>query len=290
MIYQTTKTLASPMISATPIFLSDGQANVIRDVSHIAALPQSFEQGQIAQSSPSYQGAIVIEPNIVFPAAAPIKTDVLEFQTILGLEAFQDDPLMATNAFNDDSNVAKNSKLIMDWMKPIQILNKDCDKYVGISNPNKIYNYLTAPHYGLQTNQLNLTTALPRMLDVSILDSTVKNVSGACPATTINGLAQNTFETSTIDRIVGTIPTDMEADNNNNFDWILDYEPFTPVYRPLNNPIPLNISQMLIEVSYRDFRSGQKRNIEVIDGTLNLELHIRPSRKPPPIVNNIRPF
>ena len=290
MIYQTTHTLASPMISATPIFLSDGVGNVIRDVAHIAALPQSFEQGKIASSAPSYQGAIVIEPNIVFPAAAPIKTDVLEFQTILGLEAFQDDPLMAVNAFNDDSNIAKNSKLIMDWMKPIQILDKDCDKYVGIRNPNKIYNYLTAPHYGLQTNPLNLTTSLPRMLDVSILDSTLKNISGACPATSILGVAQNTFETSTIDRIVGTIPTDLEADKNNNFDWILDYEPFTPVYRPLNNPIPLNVSQMLIEVSYRDFQTGQKRSIETIDGTLNLELHIRPSRKPPPVTNNIRPF
>ena len=64
----------------------------------------------------------------------------------------------------------------------------------------------------------------------------------------------------------------------------------TGFYRPLNNPVPLNLSQMLIEVSYRDFQTGQKRNIELIEGTLNLELHIRPSRKPPPIVNNIRPF
>ena len=287
LLYQTTRILASPSISATPIFLSDGVGNQIKEVQHIPATTQSFQQGDVDAQGQSGQGNIILQQGTGnLTETAPLRQDVIDLYSILAIETFQSPGSLEGLISNDPTQ----SALILKWDRQLQILAKDCDRYIGLRDPNKIYNYRTAPHYGLQTNALFSTTNLPRMLDVSILDSTLKNISGACPATAINGAAQNTFETSTVDRIVGTIPTDLDADKNVNFDWILDYEPFTPVYRPLNNPIPLNLSQMLIEVSYRDFQTGQKRNIEIIDGTLNLELHIRPSRKVPPPQNNIRPF
>jgi hypothetical protein len=224
----------------------------------------------------------------------PLQQDVIDFYSILSLETFQPPAPRGTMIQNDPVNTS----LMLTWDRPLQILARDCDRYIGINDPAKIYDYIIAipaavppiPHLGLQTDQANLTQTLPRMLDVSLLDQSIKNISGNNPATSINGVAQNTFETTTIDRIVGTIPTDLEADKNVNFDWILSYEPYTPTYKPFNNTVPITINQMLIEVSYRDFNNGRKRIIETIDGTLNLELHIRPGRKPPPVVNNIRPF
>ena len=225
LLYQTTRILASPAISATPIFLSDGQANVIRDVSHIPALPQSYFQSEIDSQGQSGQGNIIIEQGTGnLTELAPLRQDIIDFYSILSLETFQSAGSLEGIITNDPTQ----SALLLKWDRNLQILGKDCNKYIGISNPNKIYSYQIGkvgpplePYLGLQLNPLYNNTDLPRMLDVSILDSTLKNVSGACPATAINGIAQNTFDTSTIDRIVGTIPTDLEADNNVNFDWIL---------------------------------------------------------------------
>jgi hypothetical protein len=288
LLFQTTRILASPSISVSPIFLSDGVGNQVIAVQQIAATAQSLSQGDVDAVGQSGQGLIVIQQGSGnLTEIPPLRQDVIDFYSILSLETFQSPGTLEGIIQNDPVNTS----LMLAWDRPLQILARDCDRYIGINDPAKIYQYITAPaHLGLQTDQANLTQTLPRLFDVSILDSTLKNASGNNPATAINGVAQNTFETTTIDKVVGTIPTDLDADKNVNFDWVISYEPFTPVYKPLNNSVPLTMSQMLVEVSYRDFNDGRKRVIETIDGTLNLELHIRPARKQPPVTNNIRPL
>jgi hypothetical protein len=302
LLYETTRTLASPALSVSPIFLSDGVGNQVKEVQYIPAVQQSFDQGNqsatnILPGGGTGQGQIIVENGPQFATLLPVDSGTVaggdligplvnRFYNVLGLNKFME----VDNPYTMLSNLQQpsNTPLLLKWERELQVLDKDCSYAIGPTDYSQIIDEIG----GIVLTDPNMLTDLPRGLEVSLLDIPLKNISGNNPANTNTGtgVAQQTFETTTIDRIVGTIPTNLDIDTTKNFSWVLDYEPYTPIYRPLNNPVPLNISQMLVEVSYRDFVTGQKHKINTIDGTLNIELHIKPGRKPPPVVNNIRPF
>lgn len=299
-VYESTMTLASPALSVSPIFLSDGQANVITETKIVSITTDSQEQGDLnANGLAGQQNILIYGSTEVERNTQTIRNDVINFYEILGLERWHS---VNDGYTQDDSNVATNNPLSMKWETPLQSNSKNTIKFIGINQMNKIYNQSSAigidvfdPLTAAQAaaagaSQSYAVSSLPRFLEVALIDMPIKNISGNAPANSINGIAQPQNDTATIDRIVGTIPTDLKADNNTNFEWELDYEPFTPVYRPLNNPVPLNIQQLQVEISYRDFGTGVKKRLDHILGTVNLELHIKPGRVPPKIVNNLRPF
>ena len=116
----------------------------------------------------------------------------------------------------------------------------------------------------------------------------MKNFNGSQPdaTTTTTGVARE----EGLNRIVGTIPTANPTNLTTNTEWDLSYEPYTPVYRPLNNTHAFTTNQLNVEISYKDFITNTRRTIDNIDGHLVLEFHVKPAETTPKINNNLRPY
>ena len=204
----------------------------------------------------------------------------------------------------DDSNLSTNNNLRIDWKVPFNIDDQDTIKVIGQNRLDSIINIQSgftevAPADSALRSILTVND-FPKQLEVRLNDIPIKNISGSAPAS-LKQLATVPIEydTTTLDRIIGTIPCDESKIKLDNFDWNLDYEPFTPVFRPLNNPNPINLTQLQCEVTYRDFNPGinpagiassSNKRIPYIPGICQFELQIRTGRKPVPIDNGLRPY
>jgi len=283
LLYQTERVLSSPAISCTPIFLSDGSGNEILDIKVIDATLDSFQQGEAeegAQSTIQIISSDEIERN-----TESIRADLEEFYRIIGIQSHQSE-----NDYHKiaDSNLSSNNKLSLNWFTDFRIEDQDITTIIGESRLDKL---VTMDEFAFVGGTPNAITSLPRQLEVRILDLPLKNVSGSAPPSIKIGTATAIeYDTSTLDKIVGTIPLDQTQIVDDNFDWVCQYEPFTPIYRPLNNPNPLVCSQLQLEITYRDFITGRKMQIPYIPGTVHLELAVRSGRKPANVVNDLRPF
>ncbi len=57
----------------------------------------------------------------------------------------------------------------------------------------------------------------------------------------------------------------------------------------MNNPTPFTCNSLQIELYYNDFVTNKRKNIPNINGTMNLEFHVKSGVKPAPVVNGLRP-
>ena len=108
---------------------------------------------------------------------------------------------------------------------------------------------------------------LPKYLNVFLLNHTNKNYSGSFIGTT-GILGSNEGE----DKLVGTIPFVVENPDMSQIVQI-NYETFNPYYRPLNNPNVFTTNEFVVEISYKDFRTDEKHQINQIDGLVKVELN-----------------
>ena len=76
------------------------------------------------------------------------------------------------------------------------------------------------------------------------------------------------------DRLVGTIPIVIE-DTTVASNLEIQYETYNPYYRPINNPDNYAINEFIVEISYKDFNTDQRKIIEDINGILKVELNIK---------------
>ncbi len=79
------------------------------------------------------------------------------------------------------------------------------------------------------------------------------------------------------DKVVGTVP--IVVDSNISQILNINYEVFNPYYRPIGNPTPFITNDFIMEISYKDFRSDEKKFINDIDGLLKVELNFTKSNK-----------
>ena len=71
----------------------------------------------------------------------------------------------------------------------------------------------------------------------------------------------------------------------------LQYEPFNLIYRPINNPRAFTINELDIDIFYRDFNTGQRRTINNVVGTIELDIHVKTGAPPVKIdESTLRPF
>ena len=118
---------------------------------------------------------------------------------------------------------------------------------------------------------------LPKLLNVYLLNLTAKNYSGSYNNFQTVGAAVDT--TNGEDRLVGTIPVDIE-DTTAASELLIQYEPFNAYYRPLNNPDNYTINEFMIEVSFKDFTTDQRKTIDDLIGVMKLELNIKRGADP----------
>ena len=187
-----------------------------------------------------------------------------------------------------DTDQPINNALQLKWRRPLQMLAKDCKYVIGGVDVLDYYTEATAADANDGNWDIrNTITNLPRQLEVRLNNLTLKNFSGSMPNA---NNATGSFIEEGLNRIVGTVPTPQPNNVSNNVDWVIEYEPFTPVYRPLNNDQPFTVNQLNVEISYKDFQTNVRKTIGNIDGTLALEFHVKPMAEESKPGNNIRPY
>jgi hypothetical protein len=115
--------------------------------------------------------------------------------------------------------------------------------------------------------------AMPRFIDVKINDMTIQSIAGQYVPQT-----GDMYTTTSITRDICQIPVpDKYLDPENSFNLDVSYEPYNLIYRQLHNETQLSLNQFIMKVSYKNFATNQEVNIKDINGTLKIELHVRPS-------------
>ena len=276
---------ANGQIGINLIAMAEDVGHVVSGLTHIGISGQSVAQSEFGDAIPDegiqYQGAILIQLGDGAFTESVNTPSVDRFFNILGLNKYLSD----WNRYYYMSQIEQqqNTPLQLQWARNLQILPKDCDYVVG---PRTV-----TDHYGFDANGClvlrNFITNLPRQLEVRLTNIPIKNFNGSQPnANTSSG----SHLEEGLNRIVGTIPTPQPNNVSKNTDWVIQYEPYTPVYRPINNENAFAINQLNIEVSYKDFKTGQRKTINKIDGTLALEFHVKPAQDRPKINNGLRPY
>lgn len=136
------------------------------------------------------------------------------------------------------------------------------------------------------TTVINLATALinlPKELKVAVNNLSVKSYQGK-----YNSTSTSTYAVSSggEQRVIGTIPMpEVDAETVN---VRINYEPYNLTYKPMNNPEPFMINQLLMEIFFQDYDTNQRKKFGSVNGHLTLDLNLRQGAKPPPIKNNIR--
>ena len=139
-------------------------------------------------------------------------------------------------------------------------------------------------------NQNNTIANLPSQLHIAIDNLDLKNFNGTMiggQGTT--GSNQPTGQRPSVDRVIGTIPLPVdkiiESDN-----YLLQYEPYNLIYRPINNPSNFTINQLQVAIFYYDFLTNIRQNLKAINGICNLELNIKQGYKPQKPNNELLPY
>lgn len=266
-------------IEIFPVALADGDGHIISNQKHIPLQPDSREQSDTLdlERGVQYQGSIMMRIDLDAAQDLYIYSALTEMFTTLGLNMYLENG--SEGEITNESQYDNNA-LQLFWKRKINPVYGFINYIVGPNDPRT--DYITdATSQSIQLNPRVAVTDLPRQLEVRINNLTVKNFSGSQPAkVTEEGL----------NRIVGTIPTNNPTNLKTNTEWDLSYEPYTPVYRPLNNTNAFTTNELNIEVSYKDFNTNRRRTIPHIDGHLVLEFHVRPSIDAPKINNNLRPY
>ena len=143
--------------------------------------------------------------------------------------------------------------------------------WLGELRLNNIFSYSNV----VNTWVVNTTTALtdlPKYLNVFLINQTNKSYSGSfiSGVDSQTGLSFLGFSEGE-DKLVGTIPIVVEKSISQILN--INYEVFNPYYRPLSNPNTFVSNDFIIEISYKDFRTDQKKFINDIDGLLKVELN-----------------
>lgn len=138
----------------------------------------------------------------------------------------------------------------------------------------------------LQINNQSVKSLLnlPKELKVSINNMPIKSYQGKY---NVAG-DSNQFSTTSggEQRIIGTIPLPVVLDDDTNIP--ITYEPFNMTFKPMNNPEPFMVNQLLVEIFFQDYDTNQRKKFDSVNGFLSLDLNFRQGAKPPPIMNNIR--
>ena len=273
-IYTAKKTLNNSGIQLAPIFLSsENQANNrFNGIQYTLKGTDTQRQAQASQThNYSFNNAVKIQPvldarnqeQINFWSAIGLhsyaQTTAAQINQSTQVVSYDGTPLNKTIAWNTNFKDQDNTNTNESYF------------WIGKRKLSEFYYFDTVTETW-RVNQANGMAFLPKMLNVYILNLTLKNFSGSYNNFQTVGAAIDT--TTGEDRIVGTIPI-VVADTTVASDLEIQYETYNPYYRPLNNPDNYPVNEFIIEISYKDFVSDQRKIINDINGILKLELNIK---------------
>lgn len=265
------------------VVAADGDGHQVNNIEHIPMTNDSLAQSNMLTdiNGVAYQGQIVVSlADEAFTYTEEL-TAIDRFYNVLGLNKYIEDDLNQPGSIMVEQ--PSNNALILKWTRDLQVLAKDCQYKIAPNDLLTDYGYSAGGCLVLN----GAITNLPRQLEVRITNINLKNFNGSEPNA---NNATGSFIEEGLNRIVGTIPTPQPNNVNKNIDWVMQYEPYTPVYRPLNNTNAFSVNQLNIEISYKDFQTNQRKTINNIDGILALEFHVRTRDRDAEISSRLRPY
>ena len=269
-IYQSRFTLNNSAIKVMPLFMSDvaTAGNEFNSIKYITTGADSIQQGQNLFNR-NYSTTNVVS---IQPVLDGRNNQEINWWSAIGLHSFHQ-----TTAGDNNQTKIKVSYNGTPLNKTITWKSdfKDQDN----TNANVSYYWIgkTRLRDFFRLDPVSLTWVvntnsalqfLPKYLNIYCLNLTLKNFSGSYTA--LAGSDTNTGE----DRLVGTIPLKIN-DSTTPQDLEIFYESFNPYYRPINNPDNYALNEFIIEISYKDFLTDQRKTIDEILGVLKIELNIR---------------
>ena len=272
-VYTCRKTLNNPQIHIVPVFLSNNiPGNTFGGINYIQTGADTIAQ---AASYNSNQGNRLNTFSIrVGDDTLLDDPDVRDFVNGMGLDFYGANHTIngGTDRYNMkisyDGNVLNK---ILAWKPPTIESTQDAfaggiltGYWLGELTLANIFRFVGG---SLRVNITNILRDVPKYLNVFLLNHTNKNYTGSFIGTTgILGSGQGE------DKLVGTIP--FVVDNPDISQIVsVNYETFNPYYRPLNNPNVYSTNEFIIEISYKDFRTDEKHQINQIDGLCKVELN-----------------
>ena len=109
------------------------------------------------------------------------------------------------------------------------------------------------------------------MLDVKVTDLPLVDYVG-------QNVGELNYNTTSVTRDVCHVPVPAQyLDNGHSFDMDISYEPYNLIYRRLENAQHLPVNQLGIHISTTSFNDNRLLPIPVINGSVKIELHVKPS-------------
>jgi len=262
------------------------------DVQFIPKSEQSRQQGSYFQQSPINEGSAMINSISVTPRIEGdlVNTGEYEFWYQYGLSDVANG--LAFNSGNQQIFGKDINNLIRKWSVPTNFSDRDTVYYIGNSVLPQLYSFDDNGFFTTNPNSLFKLNSLPQQLQVALNNIDVKNFAGNFIAGGGNAIeAGGILENSGVNRVIGTIPIPIDQVTEDSIVLNLQYEPFNLIYRPINNPRAFTINELDIDIFYRDFNTGQRRTINNVVGTIELDIHVKTGAPPVKIdESTLRPF
>ena len=270
-----------------------GNATIgFNSVQFIAKSDQSREQGSYFEQSPVNEGTSMVNSISITPQIHGDlgNTGAYEFWYQYGMSDVANGlPYTTGNQqiFGKDVN-----NLVRKWSVPTNFSENDMVYYIGNTTLNNIYSFDDNGFFVANPNVQYQLQSLPQQLQVALNNIDVKNfagnyIAGGNNASLAGGILQNT----STNRVIGTIPIPVDQVGQDSVVLNLQYEPFNLIYRPINNPIAFTINELDVDIFYRDFRTGARKTIDSLVGTVELDIHVKTGAPPAKITNDgLRPY
>ncbi len=280
-IYQSKLTLNSSAVKIMPIFLSDvnTNANQFKSIKYIQRSVDTIRQGDSKFNDDyAYHDSVKIQPVL-----DGRNNQEINFWSAIGLHSYHQSAAGQSNQSTkivtyDGTPLNKNIGWKTNYKDQDNTNGNYSIYWIGKNKLSDFYKFDVASETwvvrGVDDGGLAF---LPKLLNVYLLNLTAKNYSGTYNNFQTIGAAVDT--TNGEDRLVGTIPVDIE-DTTAASELLIQYEPFNAYYRPLNNPDNYTINEFMVEVSFKDFTTDQRKTIDELIGIMKLEFNIKRGADP----------
>ena len=273
-VYSSIKTISNPRITNVPVFLSNAVAgNVFDDIGYIDISADTVSQGSALTD---IQGARYNTFSIR-AGNSPLLDDpgYRDFINAIGLSFYGADHTILGVEDRVKFNITYGDdplNKVLTWKPPIIASTQSpvfggllTAYFVGERTLANIFQFVdTSFKLNIRNNILQ---DIPKYLNVFLLNHTNKNFTGS-----FLGAGGFLGSSEGEDKMIGTIPFVVDDPNISQIVKV-SYETFNPYYRPLNNPHVFTTNEFIVEISYKDFRTDEKHQINQIDGLVKIELN-----------------
>ena len=289
-IYQFKTTMASSSQLTNSLFLCDTAAHELKGIQYVAMTNQTRAQNNSTSFVYGLNDSFSISASLL--QFRPF--GITDFIAATGIDSDLDELVLATvdpyvsKITNQGTRFNKTLTWKTNWTSGDATNTNISYYFLGLRNMADFYTYAADPNTGVNrfvVRKDTSTTTLPKELSVFINNLDIKNYSG-----TFSSLTGANTQTG-ITRLVSTVPLRSETNVLASENLTIDYEVFNPYFRPISNPNNFTINQLMIEISYKDFATDQRKTIDNINGLVRCEFNVRGGLKTNKKMNNeLLPF